>query len=198
MTPINFKDIREGYEYYIENHLDRSKDGLYKINNIYKETKSMPSPSRDLGNGIMEVLSVAMFREATLIDTTNVFTKEAQLIDDKYAPMYKFFDVDSHDRYVCEKQYATKCIRDLIKDKEVYYETETIGSTCIILDVRYSKARDSVNFIFMDVHLTHMGVQVKRLGDIKFPEREEFNDLIVKLFNERDRNNPDDTDCEFK
>ena len=81
-----------------------------------------------------------------------------------------------------------------MKDKEVYYETETVGSTCIILDVRYSKARDTINFIFMDVHLTHMGVQVKRFGDIKFPEREEFNDLIVKLFNERDK----DDEWEFK
>ena len=198
MTPINFKDIREGYEYYIETNLDRSLDGLYKVERIYKETKPEPSPTQDMGNGIMCVLSVAVFREATLIEVKNVFTEESHIIDNQFEPMYKFFDVDSHDRYVCEKEYHTKCIRDLMKDKEVYYETETVGSTCIILDVRYSKTRDAINFIFMDVHLTHMGVQVKRLGDIKFPEREEYTDLLVKLFNERDRSNPDDVDWEFK
>lgn len=197
MMPVEFKDIKEGYEYYIENHLDRSLDGLYKVETIYQDTKSMPSPSQDMGNGIMCTLSVAVFREATLIRVVNVFTNETHIIDNEFEPVYKFYMCDSHDRYVCEKQYATKCIRDLMKDKEVYYETETVGSTCIILDVRYSKARDTINFIFMDVHLTHMGVQVKRLGDIKFPERQEFTDLIVKLFNERDRNT-DNADWEFK
>ena len=79
MTPINFKDIKEGYEYYIENHLDRSLDGLYSVKTIYKETKSMPSPTTDMGNGIMCTLSVAVFREATLLEVVNVFTKETLL-----------------------------------------------------------------------------------------------------------------------
>lgn len=194
MNLIELEELKESYEYYIENYLDRGLDGLYKINRIYKETKSMPSPTQDMGNGIHCVLSVACFREATLIEAVNVFTKETHIIDNQYEPMYKFYQVDYHDKYVAEREYMTKCTRDLMKDKEVYYETETVGSTCIILDVKYSKTRNTINFIFMDVHLTHMGIQVKRFGDIKFPDCKEFNDLVLNLYNERNI----DEDWEFK
>lgn len=182
MYPIKFEELKEDYEYYIESVLDNKINGLYKINKIYKETKSVPSPTQDIGNGLMCVLSVACFREATIVEARNVFTNDAHIIDNEFEPMYKFYQVDSHDRYVAERQYQTDCYRNLMKDKEVYYETETIGSTCIVLDVRYSKARDTINFIIMDVHLCK--IEIKRSKNIKFPDCQEWIDLVRKLYEE--------------
>ena len=193
MELIKFDEVLKDYEYYIEFVDDKARSSIYKIIDIYEKEVTIPSPTRDLGNGLMEVLAVHITRTSKFIKAINVFTKEEVIIDTGIDLAYKIYKPVAYDRYIAGRRYQADCYRNILKDKELQYVTETVASACIVLDVRYSEIKDTINFIIMDVHLTSNGVEVKRSRDIKFPGCKEWEDMVHKLYDDFE-----DTDIDWR
>ena len=159
MNKIKNQDIQIGKEYFCKirgiKPFSDYLEGIYKVEKIYNETRNLPSPSTDMGNGIQCVLSVAVFKDVSIVVLKNVFTNESRPIDNEEI-FIEFFEFTEKERYIESRKYETSELVNKLKDKEFYFKTTDIFSLCIILDIRYSVILDKIYFIIMDCHLRNI------------------------------------------